>query len=597
MPVVGHGQMGLRSNMRIFDQLKNESISRGDAFVEIEGGALIADTWTPTGGAAGFEYAWDQDLDGEKLDVASVRTLDYPTLIRVETQAEVEATELTWQYDMTEGVLRVHLPDDADPTGVNVLVTTCFNFGTGGRLREHLVHPYLGTDAIVDGDFDESGLPEWNPTDTGTGFTVDRVAEPLVGGGYSALFEGDGSGSGSAILTQQPTSANAKARRLFGYYLTPADQPATAGFYVRVGTTTQMSEDGINPETLGDGLELTPTHGRTRAFCFDLISHEADAEVSFRLINSAATACSAKLDRVRMRPITGWRLFHPRVAAGGLPQSESGSIDVFPGSASTGSGSVKLMNDDKAIFERIFSGSPWSCHSRDVRIRYGGAFVDDHQEILYDDMFVGQSGIIAGDQHESVTDESATFAFEDVRNIFEALLPERTYGDFFGGEARDVSRPRVRFFGPQTHIRPSRIDVDGTTGLPIYEGNDPDYAAGAAFASPPTVYVYTDEEAAEADDTAKRITLTISTDFDSDPDLGQILLLRNPGVFVISEGGGPENQAANDRIDFTVNGVTYRADLTPGLYTSRTLELHAAAQMNAAYGGAGIVVKIGRAHV
>ncbi len=172
MPDVGHGQLGLRDDLRIFDQgtdenydvlphdtLVEESSCRTDAFVEIEGGALISDTWTPLA-TAGFEYAWDQEFDGEKLDVASVRTLLYPSLDRVETEAEVEATELTYQYDMDEGMLRVHLPADEDPSAVSVLVTTIFNFGTGGDRREHMVQPYLGESVLVDGDFDESGLPD-----------------------------------------------------------------------------------------------------------------------------------------------------------------------------------------------------------------------------------------------------------------------------------------------------------------------------------------------------------------------------------------------------------------------------------------------------
>jgi len=599
VPEVGHGQLGLRDDLRIYDQqtdenydalaldtLSQESSCRTDAFVEIEGRALISDTWTPLA-TAGFEYAWDQEFDGEKLDVASVRTLLYSSLARVETEAEVEATELTWQYDMDEGMLRVHLPSDEDPSAVSVLVTSCFNFGTGGEKSEHQVHPYPGENALVDGNFDESGLPDWNPVDTGTGFSADRFLGPLIGGGYSALLEGDGSGAGSIEISQAPTTANGKKRRLFCYYKTPTDQPSTAALYVRVGTSTQLKRNGYGTEALGDGLLLTPTRGRTRAFVFDFMNHEADVTIAFRLENSAATACSARLDRCTLRPIYGWRRFHPRVAADGIPESEQGSLDVYSGSASTGSGSVKLLNDDTAPFERMFSGAPWTCNAADIRIRYGGAFPDNGQVILWDDMLLGQSGILAGDQFLEGGDEDVNFAFEEARNILETEIPSDTYGSVWPDvEERDFSRVRARFFGPQEHIRPARVDVDGATGLGIYEVNDPTYARGLTLTGGSvTVYAYTDDDAAESNDTTKRVTLVASTDYDQDFVTGLLTILQNPGVFQITGGAGPKNEGANDRAKFILDSVTYEAELTHGLYTSRTLEVHVQNQMNAAAGG------------
>lgn len=582
---VGHGQLGLRDDLRIFDQLTQESSCRTDAFVEIEGGAIISgETWTPLA-TAGFELAWDQEFDGEKLDVVSLRTITH-VLDRVETEAQVEASDLTWQYDMTEGMLRVHLPSDADPSGNSILVTTCFNFGTAAAEREHLVQPYLGTQQLVDGDFDDATLSDWT-TYTDAGFSVTRASTTLVGGGYSALLESDGTGAGEATLSQAPTSANGKARRLFTYYWTPASQPATAHAYVRVGTSTQLTRDGYSTQALGDGLELTPTHGRTRAFVFDFVNHEANVEVQFKLENSAATSCALQLDRATLRPICGWRFFHPRIAADGIPESEQGSLDVYAGSASTGSGAIKLLNDSTAPFERMFCGNPWTLLSRDVRIRYGGAFPDNGQEILWDDMFLGQSGIMAGDQFQAVSDEAAVFSFEETRNILEAEIPNSTYGDAYPTtcEERDLSRPRARVFGAQTHIRPTRVDVDGTTGLGIYEINDPTYAIANALADV-TVYAYTDDDAAERNDATKRITLTNSTDYTVSPSTGVFEVNRNPGIFVITSGEGPENNGANDRIDFTRNGTPAVAVLTVGNYTSRTLEnMVEAAMITAGSGG------------
>jgi hypothetical protein len=587
VPQVGHGQFGLRDDIRIFDQLKRESSCRTDAFVEIEGGALINDTWTAGSLGLGpdYSYAWSQEFDGELLEVSTVRTLEFPTLVRKETQAQVTSTAGSWAYDSANGIMYVHLPDDSDPTATNVLVTTTFNFGTAGAVREHLVQPYLGTDYIVDGDFDNATLADWTISNVGAGFSAVRSATPLVGGGYSALLAGTGAASGSSSLRQIPDTVSGNRYRYFGYYQTSATQPSTAGAYVQVDTTA-LSADGINQDaSLTNGLLLTPTFGRTRAFLFDHIAPASGSRLFLRLVNSAATACSVTFDRVSYKPIHGWRLFHPRIAAAGIPESEQGSLDVYPGSAATGSGSVTLMNDEAATFERIFSSSPWTCLSRDVRIRYGGAFMDNGQEILWDDMFIGQAGIVAGDQFETVTDEQAIYTFEDARNPFEALLPDDTYGDHYNCEDRDIARPRARFFGTLTHIRPSRVDQDGTTLLGVYEVNDATYAVGNAMAAL-TVYAYVDEEAAEANDTTKRKTLVDTSDYTKDLAAGTFEITRNPGVFVITAGEGPENSGANDRIDFVANSVTYEAALTVGIYTADTLRAQVESSMEAASSGA-----------
>lgn len=572
MPAVGHGQLGLRDDLRIFDQLTRESSCRADAFVEIEGGAVLSgDTWTPLA-TAGFELAWSQDFDGERLEVVSLRTIVSEPLTRVETEAQVEATELTWQYDMDEGMLRIHLQSDADPSGNLLLLTTSFNFGTGGASREHMVQPYLGPEKLTDGEFDNATLADWTTTTTGSGFTATRNSTPLVGGGYSALLAGSGSGSGSVSLRQDPDSVAGNRYRLFGYYQTSASQPATATTYIQVDNAALSSNGFTQDAALTNGLALTNTFGRTRAFIFDHITTNADARVVLRLVNSAATACSVRFDRVTYKPITGWRYFHPRVAADGIPESEQGSLDVYAGSASTGSGVVKLLNDDTAPFERMFSGDPWTCLSRDIRIRYGGAFPDNGQEILWDDCFLGQSGFIAGDQFQHVTDEAATFAFEEGRTILEAEIPNQTYGNAWPNvEERDFSRARARFFGDQLHIRAARVDLDGTTGLPIYELNDPTYAVGEALSGATQATAYTDEEAAETQNQGKAYALTDTQDYTVDTATGAVSFIQNPAVFVVTEGEGASNEKVNNKIDFKANGTTYAATVPATNYIAGSL--------------------------
>jgi hypothetical protein len=588
---VGHGQYGFRSDIRIFGQLQDQSTCRSDAFVEFDGGAIINDTWVRERGVtAGYEYDWIQDFDGEVLDVRAVRTLT-EDLYRVEAADQVEATEGTFQYDMEEGVLRVHLVGDADPSGADVLVITTFRNGTAGAQSDHLIQPYTGNDYFVDGDMATSGLPDWTKSTTGAGWTIARAAATLLSGGFEALLSATGAAGGQATMYQVPDTRVAGRYRYFGYYSTPVDQASSAHAYVRVGTTTTLSADGRSGEpTLTDGLELTPTHGRTRAFLFDYISHEAAPRVALRLVNGSASACSLRVARARLRPIHGWSLFHPRVAAGGVPESEQGSADVYNGSATVASGSVSLMNGDTAVLERLFSPNPWTFLSREVRVRYGGAFMDDGQDIVWDDMFIGQSGVIAGDDWLQMTDEQAVISFEADSDLMEALLPSTDYGSVWADvEERDQARPRVMMWGVHTHIRPSRVDADGTTLLGLYEVNDPTYAVGNAIAAL-TVYAFVDEEAAEANDASKRVTLVDTSDYTKDLAQGTFQITRNPGVFVITGGEGPDNKGANDRIDFIGNVTTYEAQLTHNPYTSATLAAHVETRMEAA--GIGLALTV-----
>jgi hypothetical protein len=576
---VGHGQYGFRSDIRIFREHQSQSACRSDAFVEIDAGAVINDVWSGVL-IASYEYAWEQTFDGELLEVIGVRT-GTAVLTRVETAAQVDATPGTYCYD--RGALTVQMPDSSDPSFTDVLVITTFRNGTAGALGDQLMQPYLGNDYFVDGDMATSGLPDWTKTTTGAGWAIARVTGTILFGGFEALLSASGAAAGQATMYQVPDTRVGGRYRYFGYYSTPVTQPSTAHAYIRVGTTTTLSSDGRAAEsTLTDGLELTPTFGRTRAFLFDYISHEATPRVALRLVNGSASACSLRVARARLRPIFNWSLFHPRVAAAGVPESEQGSADVYNGSATVGSGSVTLLNSDTAVLERLFSPNPWSFLSREVRIRYGGSFAeDDDADIVWDDMFVGQSGVIAGDDFLVVTDDQAVLSFEADSNILETLLPSSDYESYWPNvEERDQARPRAMVWGFNPHIRAARVDTDGATGLGVYEVNDPAFAVGDAI-DDLVVYAFVDEEAAEANDVSKRLTLVDGTDYSKDVAAGTFELTKNPGIFVITGGEGPEGKGANDRIDFMANGGPFEAQLTHGLYTSATLAAHVEARMEA----------------
>jgi hypothetical protein len=498
-----------------------------------------------------------------------VRTLT-EILTRVDTGAEVIAGAGTFRYVRDPGgtlQLSVHLAGGADPSGSPVLVETVFCMTIAGLVREHLVQPDLGEEKFLDAGIDLWDDPttptEWLTAHTG-GFTANQD-DPLQGtSGFSCRLQGNLVAGTEGIIYQAPSNVDSGSfNRFFGLYLTPRTFPATASLNVRVGTTTALSADGrTSVGSLGLGLTLEPSRGKVRAFLFDFISHETAPQWAIVLHNTNATACEAWVDNLSGRMVHGWDFYEPRVAPGGLPETSQGATDIFPGSETTGSGEVRLINGDGAMWE-MFSPNPWSFSSRQVEILLGGVF-QGGQEIAFNDLWHAFSGVINGEEAPSVDDREAVIPIEDVRTLLESKLPRNSYTDVWTGvEARDAGRARALVFGIKFHARPARVGISGTgTGYGIYELCDttgwPTGIGGAGPAAGGAVYAYPDEESADKQDDTKRVELDSTVDYSTDLGDGTMEILHDVRVIHITR--------ENNKIDFHIGGADLVATIPGGYY-------------------------------
>lgn len=549
----GHGQLGLRSNLRGFRDLIEESACRKDAYLDIAGGLLVEDTWTADGDAWGV--SWDHSFNGVPLDVVGVKTLT-EVLTRVETKALCQATGGTYFYDYFSGSrtgsdVFVHLTDDVDPNDVAVELRTWFHFGTAGQSREHLTHPSLGADKLTDGDLEvwtsDTNLTNWTETLIGAGWSVNKDATDFYSGSFAARLESSGSAAGSALIKQTQACVAGRFYRVRVRYKTLDTNPSTSTLVLRFGASTYLGTDGRTDDST-DGLTLEKTGGQWRTAIFDLFSHETAPELALKLKNSAATACKAWIDEVRFYRINCWAYYEPRLKADGIPELEMTASDVFPGSEETGSGQIKIANDGTAYCERAFS-APFSFSMKPVRFWSGGVFVNG-QEVL--DLEPGGYMFLAGDKYLTVTDQEAILECEDYRSIMETALPPNVYtlAEFPALAEEDVGRRRAMLFGVKTNIKPVRLSGANPL-LGTYEISDPTPRAGPTLDSIQAVYAYESEEFAEKKDANHRTTLVLSTDYTQD--------LTNGTITIILNGG-------SDPFILRVDATGYRDDAS-GTYT------------------------------
>jgi hypothetical protein len=561
---VGHGRLGGRSNLRTWDDLVALSAARKDTFLEYEGGRLISGTWSAVG--SGWSIAFTDTFRGAALCVISARTLT-ENLVQAETSTDCVATDGTF-FHRPGTSLFVRLSGGVDPNDVGVRVTVGFGACTGAPTAEQMKQPILGQELLLNPDYEtwttSTNAADWTEDNSGAGWSNTQETTIVRSGSSSLSLLSTGAAAGSAASRQNPNITTGLMYRLCGYYFTPVTAPASQHAYVRYGTTLSLAANGRSIDTtLSTGYELTPTLGYWRFFIYDFLAHEDDARIWLRLVNGSAVASSVYFDKVSLKQIFAWRFYFPRLAEDGIPGVEMGAEDIYPGSESTGGGTIKLLNDE-GILEEQFS-PPWFYLSRDVRCLHGGVFQDDGQEILYNDMEPGFSGIIAGDRPVEVSDEEALIQVEDQRAIMSSTLPTRSYNvtDFPNMETRDIGRPRPLVFGLVYGARATRINVDGTTGYGIYEILDTtDWADGFLGVGPAAtggaVWAYESEEAAEKHDASLRVELDPAIDYASDLAAGTTEILTDIRIIRITR--------ANNKIDFDVGAGTVTATIATGVY-------------------------------
>jgi hypothetical protein len=419
-----------------------------------------------------------------------------------------------------------------------------------------------------------SGLPTgWSAQVAGVGFGVAQDSAVAYTGTKSLKLSSDGSedfgGSAEAWITFACVSG--KAYRAAGNYRIDTLKP-DATLRLLVGSSgAWLLADGRNVGNPGGALLDTRFPAEWRRFEFDFIAPAASVTLKFRLETGSGIAVAINLDSVQVRHVWRVNYYAPRISATTLPESEVGSNDVFFGGKSIGVGQI-VFNVSDGRYDRVLGDLEWV--NAEVRVRAGGKFLDG-QALTIDDYRRSFTGYV---QSVEAGDDVATLGLEDARNFFHTKLPQNDYSNTEFAELDPVyqAKPKPLWFGAKGNITPVGIAKDGTTLLRTYELCDTADAPNGIKAID-TVYAYLDNDAAETEDSARRITLAAGTDYTADLATARFAIVKNPGPFEI--------RAEQSRLDFSIGAAPLVATLTAGLYTSAGLATMIQAALRETVGG------------
>ena len=591
---IGHGATGLRSGLRGFDELTEQSYCQRRAYADIGLGRQIGSGgWSPNGNA--WSTTFVETFEGVPLEVVSVVTSAGETLIRVERIVDCQDTVGSYYFLPGEtSTLLVHLNQpttNTDPNSLLVLVSFLKRFGSVGAM-EPLFGPEKSTNPGLNLWASSTDLSDFTEDNGGAGGIKVTRRSDVIEGAFGARIEPDPGGltggtSGGCTEGAQTVVAGAHYFVEFAYRTHPQLDPGLTPC-VRVresGVGNYMALDGRSTTTDTHGHALAHTGGEWKRdlFVFRAPGDATTATIGFRLYNSSGGAVAGgwvDFDDWHIRRVYRYEFVEPRLAPGAVPAVELSAESVFPGSEAIGLGSMTLLNSDDGYFETLLSGR--DVVSRSVQFWHGGTH-DNGQEITFGDCWQGYYGTI---DRFDVTDQAASFSLQSIRAFMALTLPLRHFdlGTFPNMAAADIGRGRSPLYGTKTGIRPTRVTYDASTGLPDYEVADPTDKAGDVITLS-KVYVYTDEDAANRRDTTRRIDVP-SSEWTETKATGRIAFTGNPGPFIVIGGTSPVSRDVrmNDALDFdTTGGIGSPtvAFLVPGLYTGAQLAAHAQTQLGA----------------
>lgn len=588
---IGHGQLGVRSGLRLLDKLVQTSASQKHAFAELRGGKLLTPaSWSVHSGSV-YKIPIDETFKGRRLDVVSVR-LATETLTRVESIADVVAGAFFFDPDATAASnLYVRLSDSTNPASGAVIAVFGFYYGSA-----RVVQPTLGPDKMVDGAMDvwASATALTNYTTAGasgaSGASVNRDSSIVAEGSYSARLEGTVVPGGFFPLypiVSLPAVAGARYR-WSALYRTDAANPAQVLAQIRVNTgTADIAADGRSSIASASApITLASTYGEWMRFAFDFRADTASILPIMLLAASGATGTGKVwFDGHKIQRIYRFEEHDPRISYDALPMVAEGRKTIYFDRFQVGQGSFGLDNNDGHA-EDLFGSYDFT--NSQMYLRVGGRYADGGNEILTEDQFVRRWFM----RKPLVSDAKVTTNLDDARQIYKEKLPAKKRGliDSPNMAQRDIGRARPIVLGSPDTTRTGLAKMarlaktTGFTVLPngdgIYEWCDPDFVVQAA--SDANVYdgrLYLDEPSADKYDPVQSAAVQIfagpcvSVTESSGTLLGAGRALLN-GIananFIHIEAG------KNDLLDFDEGGAALVATVAPGYYLPTNASLFAA---------------------
>lgn len=588
--MIGFGQTGLASGLRTYREFAEQSSAERIVLAELRPGKSVSG-WVNTSGNV-WVATISESYDGITRDICSVKTLIDTGITRVDSIALCGSTSWSYYYDPdvpvgtrmwdsskpwwdTAGTYWDEFPQlflnlgGADPNDTEVQAFFPFYFSSEG-----VVHPSLGVD-LLDGD---GGFESAVTTSLQSGFSATYPDTTLDESGsmFKVSASGAADGRGGRAVLSLSTIAGA-TYRVSGYYSTGRTNPSGLDAVIGVldtGLSRSLATDGRSTGSGTTYLSLSSTYGETRRFVFDFVAPGSAVELRVGLQNASGGSATgtASFDTVTLKRVYRYNYWEPRLSASHIPQSESGSNDVFFGGKRIGVGGISLSTSDGDI-DVLLGGYDWE--SSEVIISTSGRFLG--QTITIDDTRRAFTGLV---QDLTWTDDTVQLELQDIRAFFYRDLPPRSYSEMSGMDGAVIGKVRPMLFGLKEGINPPRIST-GDSGYGTYEIADTDKAPNG-IKSVDAVYAYTDTEAAKLQDTTKRKLLVENTDYTTSLASGQITIIADCGPYEVVED--------NRRLNFDVGASELTATLDVGLYTAAGLAAEVQSRMRSATGDTSVTV-------
>jgi hypothetical protein len=606
---IGHGAYGVRSNLRRFTELVEDSDGERRPFVELGLGLPLNSAQFSADAGGAYRIPYLRVYDGVVRDVAGVETSEgiggsVGSLQRVETLAECRAQQGTYFFDIEaaqfatetwdmaglvwdgatqwdrypQADLYVHLRNDADPTSaaVTCVAILAFRFGSKGEVHPRLGPNKLGEDlstwmASASGRWDSGevwdGTLEW---DTDYGWSAEASAD-IITLSTTGAFTGT---AGRSVVVG--TVVAGRSYRVSGKYT--SSEAFAAGLSIRVllkpGPTNVMYRNGTTYDASGF-IALTPTGGHGRGFLIDFLcpSYSDDFTLMVQLVGGVGEVGSVTFEELAIQRIYRFEFHEPRLPGDAPLESEVAAASMLFGEKTVGEGSISIINGD-GVLEPVFG--ELSLIRKPMQMWVGGVF-GDGQEIYAEQWWPTGYGYIT---KPSCDDAQFEFQIEDARTFLKLELPLRKYSvNDLPNLAKDADgRPRPMLFGEKGPTKPWRIDktafgygiyewVDtqqapnGIAGLPARFSNEPgeldrfwNAATGSYQDFDAEIASYVDEENANK---------PLQTDSKGAPRLGGSYHISNQRLSLLYQHVNHGYTEDNANAQFTVTRSARVVDITP----------------------------------